>query len=62
MQTPTLSVVILTYNERPHICRCIERVRPIATEIFVVDCHSTDGTQAIARALGARLDAAVGRG
>ena len=55
MQTPTLSVVILTYNERPHIRRCIERVRPIATEIFVVDCHSTDGTQAIARALGATV-------
>ncbi len=51
----TLSVIILTFNERLHIRRCIERVRPIATEIFVVDCHSTDGTQAIARALGATV-------
>ena len=52
---PTISVVILTYNERLHIRRCIARVRPIATEIFVVDCHSADGTQAIARELGATV-------
>ena len=55
MRSPTLSVVILTYNERLHIRRCIERIRPIATEIFVVDCHSTDGTQEIARGLGATV-------
>ena len=55
MQSPTLSVVILTYNERLHIRRCIERVRPVATEIFVIDCHSTDGTQEIARELGATV-------
>ena len=52
---PSISVVILTYNERLHIRRCIARVRPIATEIFVVDCHSADGTQAIARELGATV-------
>ncbi len=51
----SLSVIILTYNERLHIRRCIENVRPIAKEIFVVDCHSTDGTQEIARALGATV-------
>lgn len=53
--TSTLSVIILTYNERLHIRRCIENIRPLATEIFVVDCHSTDGTQAIARSLGATV-------
>lgn len=51
----TLSVIILTYNERLHIGRCIEGVRPLAKEVFVVDCHSTDGTQAIARAAGATV-------
>ena len=55
MRSPTLSVVILTYNERLHIRRCMERIRPIATEIFVVDCHSTDGPQEIARGLGATV-------
>ncbi len=50
---PSVSVIILTRGERLHIRRCIERVRPIADEIFVVDSCSTDGTQEIARGLGA---------
>lgn len=48
-----ISVIILTFNEKLHIKRCIERIKPIAHEIFVVDCHSTDGTQGIAKELGA---------
>ena len=51
----TLSVIILTRDEQLHIRRCIERVRPIATEIFVVDCDSVDDTQSIARSLGATV-------
>ena len=54
----TLSVIILTLltrDEQLHIRRCIERVRPIATEIFVVDSCSTDDTQSIARSLGATV-------
>lgn len=51
----TLSVIILTANEHLHIRRCIENVRALATEVFVVDCHSTDGTQEIARACGAMV-------
>lgn len=51
----TISVIILTYNEKLHIRRCIENIKPIAKEIFVVDCHSTDGTQAIATELGATV-------
>lgn len=48
-----ISVIILTFNEKLHIQRCIERASPLTSEIFVVDCHSTDGTQEIARANGA---------
>lgn len=51
----TISVIILSYNERLHIRRCIENVRQVAQEIFVVDCHSTDGTQEIARECGATV-------
>ncbi len=51
----TISVIILTYNEQLHIRRCIENIKPLAKEIFVVDCHSTDGTQAIARERGATV-------
>ena len=48
-----ISAIILAYNERLHIQRCVENVRRVAQEVFVVDCHSTDGTQEIARACGA---------
>ena len=51
----SLSVIILTYNERLHIRRCIENITPIAKEIFVVDCNSSDGTQDIAKELGAHV-------
>ncbi|MEG1788802.1 MAG: glycosyltransferase family 2 protein [Kiritimatiellia bacterium] len=50
-----LSVIILTYNEQLHLQRCIENVKELADEIFVVDCFSTDGTQDIARRLGATV-------
>ena len=53
--TSTLSVIILTYNERLHIQRSIASVAPLAKEIFVVDCHSSDGTQALAREAGATV-------
>lgn len=51
----TVSAIILAYNERLHIQRCVENVRRVAQEVFVVDCHSTDGTQEIARACGATV-------
>jgi glycosyltransferase involved in cell wall biosynthesis len=37
---PDISVIILTYNEEIHIGRCIENIRPVAREIFVVDSFS----------------------
>ena len=48
-----ISVIILTLNEELHIRRCIENVRSIAKQIFVVDCFSTDRTADIAKELGA---------
>lgn len=50
-----LSVIILTYNEELHIQRCIENVKPVAKDIFLVDSYSTDGTVAIAESLGATV-------
>ena len=48
-----ITVIILTCNEEVHIRRCIERVRPVAAKVFVVDSFSTDNTVAISEALGA---------
>lgn len=45
----SLSVIILTYNEEQHIQRCIASVKDIATEIFIIDSFSTDGTTDVAK-------------
>lgn len=53
--TPSLAVIILTYNEEVHIARCIASVRPVARDILVVDSFSSDRTVEIARELGATV-------
>lgn len=50
-----LSVIILTKDENLHIKRCLENVNQFAKKVYVVDCHSSDGTQTIARELGAEV-------
>lgn len=52
---PNISVIILTYNEKIHIKRCIESVQSFAKNIFVVDCFSSDNTVEIATELGAKV-------
>lgn len=49
----SLAVVILTHDEAIHIGRAIDSVADIASEIFLVDSGSTDGTIAIAQGKGA---------
>ncbi len=49
------SVVIIAKNEAHNIGRTLEAVRNLSDDIVVVDSGSTDGTQDIARAMGARL-------
>lgn len=50
-----ISVVILTYNEALHIRRCIESARRVSDKIYIIDSHSNDGTQEIARKAGATV-------
>ncbi len=50
-----LTVVVLTYNEQMHLRRCLENVRALTDEIFVVDCFSSDATVKIAEELGAKV-------
>lgn len=49
-----LSVIVIAKNEAAMIGRCLESVA-WADEIIVVDSGSTDGTQDICRALGAKV-------
>ena len=44
-----ISVVILTKNEELHLKRCIDGVRTLTSDIFVVDSFSDDKTLAIAQ-------------
>lgn len=50
-----LAVVILTHNESMHIGRALASISSIATEVFIVDSGSSDGTMEIARATGATV-------
>ena len=50
-----VSVIVLTFNEEKHIARCLESVRNIVSEIFLVDCYSKDRTKEIAESLGATV-------
>lgn len=51
----TIAVIILTFNEELHIARCIDSLKNICEEIFVVDSYSTDQTCEIAVSLGAKV-------
>jgi glycosyltransferase involved in cell wall biosynthesis len=59
---PRVTLVIPTKNEDRTIQDVIERVRPYADEILVVDGHSTDDTRRIALEQGARVELDGGRG
>ncbi|MGQ0828692.1 MAG: glycosyltransferase family 2 protein [Bacteroidota bacterium] len=52
---PQLSVVIITFNEEKNIGRCLNSVYDIADDIVVVDSFSTDNTEQIVKAKGARF-------
>ena len=49
-----LSVIIITKNEAANIRACLDSVK-FANEWIIVDSGSTDGTQDIARAFGAKV-------
>ncbi len=48
-----ITVIVLTYNEKLHIERCINSINLYAQQVIVVDSFSTDGTQKMAQDLGA---------
>jgi glycosyltransferase involved in cell wall biosynthesis len=55
MRGNSLSVIILTYNENIHLKRCINSIKDIATEIFIVDSFSSDETVELSQSLGANV-------
>ncbi|HEY7156919.1 MAG TPA: glycosyltransferase [Gemmataceae bacterium] len=45
---PSLSVIILTFNEESNLAAALDSVKGWAAEVFVVDSYSTDRTVEIA--------------
>ena len=54
MPRPSISAIIITLDAAAHIESCI-RSLSFCDEIIVVDSGSTDGTQGLAEALGAKV-------
>ena len=57
MQDSSVSIaaLILTKDEGKHIARCIESLRGVCDEVFVIDCFSKDDTRQKAEILGAKV-------
>ena len=55
--SPTVTVLVLTRNERHHLARLLESpgLRALESTTIVVDSFSTDGTQELGRQLGATV-------
>jgi glycosyltransferase involved in cell wall biosynthesis len=54
MQKVPVTAIVLTYNEELHLEKCLKSLSR-ADQVIVVDSHSTDRTQAIAKEFGAEL-------
>lgn len=55
MHNNSVAALILTYNEEKHIARCINSLKDVCEEIFVIDSFSKDRTVEIAKELGAEV-------
>jgi len=51
-----LSILVLSFNEEVNIGRCLESLKLLSDDIWVVDSGSTDRTVEIARAAGAQVE------
>lgn len=55
MHNNSIAALILTYNEEKHITRCINSLKDVCEEIFVIDSFSKDRTVESAKKLGAKV-------
>ena len=51
----SITAIVLTFNESRHLQRCIDSIRPLTSDIVVVDSLSTDDTVNIAKRNGATV-------
>lgn len=50
-----ISVIILTLNESKHLARCLESMRQVSEDIYIIDAFSTDDTLEIAARYNAKV-------
>ena len=50
-----IDVLIITHNEEINLPRCLKALTGWTNQVFVIDSGSTDGTQEIAKSLGAEV-------
>ncbi|MDN5554909.1 glycosyltransferase family 2 protein [Prevotella sp.] len=55
MDNNTIAAIILTKDESKHIRRCVESLKGVCDEVFLIDCFSIDDTVKLARNLGAKV-------
>lgn len=51
----SIAVIILTFNEEKHIGRCIENMKQVSDDIYIIDAYSTDRTLEIAKSFNAKV-------
>lgn len=51
----SIAVIILTFNEEKHIGRCIENMKQVSDDIYIIDAYSTDRTLEIAKEYNAKV-------
>ena len=51
----SIAAIILTKNEEIHIARCLNSIKGVCDEIWVIDSFSTDRTCEIAESMGAKV-------
>lgn len=54
-QKPLISAVINVRNESDNLQKCLRSIKGFADEIIVVDMHSTDTSQSVAKSFGAKV-------
>lgn len=52
----TITAVVLTLNEERHLPDCLKSLRPVTSDVIVLDSGSTDRTVNVALAAGARVE------
>ena len=55
MKPKLLSAIILTFNEEIHLQRCLDSLKGVVDNVYIIDSYSTDATEAIALRNGAQF-------